>query len=125
MQYILKDFNLTPERRSMTQSPLPTTSTKPRRRRLPRLGSLCTGYGGLDKAVQAVFGARLAWCADNDRYVSTILAARHPGAPNLGDLTELDWRQVDPVDILAAGFPCQDISYAGRGAGIKQQAGDA
>jgi DNA (cytosine-5)-methyltransferase 1 len=109
----------------MSQSTLPTTSTNPRRQHLLRLGSLCTGYGGLDMAVQAVFGAQLAWCADNDSYVSHILAMRHPGAPNLGDLTELDWRQVDPVDILAAGFPCQDISYAGRGAGIKHQAGDA
>lgn len=107
----------------MHQCPPTITSTRPRR--LPRLGSLCTGYGGLDMAVQSLFGSQLAWCADNDRYVSTILAARHSSAPNLGDLTELDWRQVDPVDILAAGFPCQDISYAGRGAGIKQQAGDA
>lgn len=103
----------------------PARLSKQLKQHLPRLGSLCTGYGGLDMSIQAVFGARLAWCADNDRYVSTILAARHPGAPNLGDLTELDWRQVDPIDILAAGFPCQDISYAGRGAGIKHQAGDA
>jgi DNA (cytosine-5)-methyltransferase 1 len=89
------------------------------------LGSLCTGYGGLDMAVQAVFGGFLAWCADNDRHVRTILAARFPGVPNLGDLTELDWSRVPPVDILSAGFPCQDISYAGRGAGIAHCVGDA
>lgn len=94
----------------MPQSPPTNTAKLPPRLHIPRLGSLCTGYGGLDRAVQAVFGARLAWCADNDRHVSTILAARHPGVPNLGDLTELDWRQVDPVDILAAGFPCLKTS---------------
>jgi DNA (cytosine-5)-methyltransferase 1 len=85
-----------------------------------RIGSFCTGYGGLDMAVQAVFGGNLAWCADNDRHVSTILAARYPNIPNLGDITTLDWAEVKPVEIMSAGFPCQDISYAGSGAGIKR-----
>lgn len=94
-------------------------------KRSPRLGSLCTGYGGLDMAVERVFGARLAWVADNDRHVRALLAARHPSLPNLGDISCIDWRQVDPVDILCAGFPCQDISFAGRGAGIAHCVGDA
>ena len=84
------------------------------------IGSLCTGYGGLDIATLAVFGGRLVWCADNDKHVSTILAARYPNVPNLGDLTELDWASVPTVDVLCAGFPCQDISFSGRGAGIEK-----
>jgi DNA (cytosine-5)-methyltransferase 1 len=84
------------------------------------VGSLCTGYGGLDMAAMAVLGGRLTWCSDNDRHVSRILAARFPGVPNLGDLTVIDWEHVEPVDVLCAGFPCQDISYAGRGAGIRK-----
>jgi len=91
-------------------------------RRALRIGSLCTGYGGLDMAVLAVFGGRLVWCADNDRHVSVILAVRYPGVPNLGDVTGLDWQEVAPVDIISAGFPCQDISYNGRGAGIEKGA---
>ncbi|HET9893580.1 MAG TPA: DNA cytosine methyltransferase [Streptosporangiaceae bacterium] len=86
----------------------------------PFIGSLCTGYGGLDIAVLAVFGGRLAWCADNDKHVSVILDARYPDTPNLGDLTALDWVEVPTVDIICAGFPCQDISYSGRGAGIEK-----
>jgi DNA (cytosine-5)-methyltransferase 1 len=85
-----------------------------------RIGSLCTGYGGLDMATMTVFGGSLAWTADNDRHVSVILAVRYPGVPNLGDLTAIRWRQIESVDIVCAGFPCQDISYSGRGAGIEK-----
>ena len=85
-----------------------------------RVGSLCTGYGGLDMAVMSVFGGRLVWCADNDKHVAVVLDARYPDVPNLGDLTRLDWRTVESVDIISAGFPCQDISYNGRGAGIEK-----
>ena len=87
-----------------------------------RIGSLCTGYGGLDMAVATVFDGQLVWCADNDRYVAALLDARYPNIPNLGDLTWLDWRTAEAVDIVAAGFPCQDISYNGRGAGIEKGA---
>jgi DNA (cytosine-5)-methyltransferase 1 len=87
-----------------------------------RIGSLCTGYGGLDMAVTTLFGGRLVWCADNDRYVATLLDTRYPDVPNLGDLTRLEWSTVESADIVSAGFPCQDISYSGRGAGIEKGA---
>jgi DNA (cytosine-5)-methyltransferase 1 len=83
-------------------------------------GSLCTGYGGLDLAVMAVTGARLAWVAETDQYAAAVLAHHWPGVPNLGDVTALDWATVPPVDLVSAGWPCQDISYAGPGAGITE-----
>ena len=83
-------------------------------------GSLCTGYGGLDLAVTAVTGARLAWVAETDQYAAAVLAHHWPGVPNLGDVTALDWAKVPPVDLVSAGWPCQDISYAGPGAGITE-----
>jgi len=83
-----------------------------------RIGSLCTGYDGLDLAVLAVLGGHLAWCADNDPAATGLLAARWPGVPNLGDITRVDWNQVPPVDSLTAGWPCQDVSHAGARAGI-------
>ena len=83
-------------------------------------GSLCSGYGGLDLAVMAVTGARLAWCAEIDRYAVGVLAHRWPGVPNLGDVTALNWATVPPVDLVSAGWPCQDISYAGPRAGISE-----
>lgn len=84
-----------------------------------RIGSVCTGYGGLDQAVQEVFGGELAWVADNDPGAALILAHRHPGVPNLGDITALDWHDVEPVDILTGGYPCQPFSTAGKRKGTK------
>lgn len=85
-----------------------------------RIGSMCTGYGGLDAAVLEVFGGSVAWHAEVDPDASKVLAYRFPWVPNLGDLTAVDWSAVEPVDIVTAGFPCQDISYAGRGEGIQE-----
>jgi DNA (cytosine-5)-methyltransferase 1 len=85
-----------------------------------RIGSLCSGYEGLSLAVHAVIGGDLAWVADNDPGASAILGRRFPYAPNLGDINEANWSTVEPPDIVCAGFPCQDISYAGRGAGIRE-----
>jgi DNA (cytosine-5)-methyltransferase 1 len=87
----------------------------------PVVGSLCTGYGGLDLGVLAALGGgRIAWVADPDPHIAQILDARSPGIPNLGDLRHIDWTAVEPVDVLAAGFPCQDISAAGKRAGIEK-----
>ncbi|HEY0803897.1 MAG TPA: DNA cytosine methyltransferase, partial [Pseudonocardiaceae bacterium] len=87
----------------------------------PVIGSVCTGYGGLDLGVLAALGGgRIAWCADPDPHIAQILAARMPGVPNLGDVRAIDWTRVEPVEVLTAGFPCQDISAAGRRAGIEK-----
>jgi DNA (cytosine-5)-methyltransferase 1 len=84
----------------------------------PRIGSLFSGAGGLDLAVEAVFGGSTVWHCENNSAASTVLASRWPGVPNLGDITKVDWSTVEPVDVLAGGFPCQDISAAGRQAGM-------
>ncbi|UKD50923.1 DNA cytosine methyltransferase (plasmid) [Amycolatopsis sp. FU40] len=84
----------------------------------PVIGSLCTGLGGLDLGVAAVLGGRIAWHCEVDPFVSAVLAARLPGVPNLGDLRTVDFTRVEPVQVVTAGFPCQDISACGRRAGI-------
>lgn len=84
----------------------------------PRIGSLFSGAGGLDLAVEHVTGGRTVWHCEADPDASKVLAAHWPDVPNLGDITAVDWSQVEPVDILCGGFPCQDVSAAGRRAGI-------
>jgi DNA (cytosine-5)-methyltransferase 1 len=82
------------------------------------IGSLFSGYGGLDLAVETVTGERTAWVSDIDPGACRILAERFPGVPNLGDITGIDWSTVPPVRIITGGFPCQDVSMAGRRAGL-------
>lgn len=84
-----------------------------------RIGSLFSGAGGLDLAVEAVFGGQVIWQSEIDTAASKVLAHRFPDAPNLGDITAVDWNQIEKPDILCGGFPCQDVSAAGKRAGIK------
>ena len=71
----------------------------------PRIGSLFSGAGALDLAVEQVFGGRTVWHCEIDEAASKVLAKRWPGVPNLKDITDVDWRSVEPVDILVGGFP--------------------
>lgn len=85
-----------------------------------RVGSLFSGYGGLDLAVMDVIpGASVAWHVEFDKAPSAILAHHWPDVPNYGDVTAVDWESVEPVDILTGGFPCQDLSHAGKRAGLR------
>lgn len=85
-----------------------------------RIGSLCSGYGGLELGVQAVYGGTTAWVSDIDKGACKILAHRFPGVPNIGDMTAVDWAAVEPVDLICGGTPCQDLSHAGKRAGMTE-----
>ncbi|MFF8645018.1 DNA cytosine methyltransferase [Streptomyces sp. NPDC015345] len=87
----------------------------------PRIVGLCAGYGGLEAAVRAHIGGRIVAFAENDPYAATVYTHRHPGVPNLGDITATDWERVRDVyapDVVGAGFPCRNTSNAGRRDGI-------
>jgi DNA (cytosine-5)-methyltransferase 1 len=83
------------------------------------IGSLFSGYGGLDLAVLNVLDARVVWHCEYDKAPSQILATHYPEVPNYGDVTKIDFAEIEQVDILTGGFPCQDLSLAGKRAGMK------
>jgi len=77
-----------------------------------KIGSLFSGTGGLDLAVEQVTGARPAWFVENEPAPSKILAHHWPDVPNLGDVTQIDWAAMGGdandshrVDILTGGYP--------------------
>lgn len=84
------------------------------------VGSLFSGVGGLDLGLERA-GMRVVWQSEIDPYASRVLAKHWPDVPNLGDITKIDWSAVERPDVICGGFPCQDISVAGRGAGIQGQ----
>jgi DNA (cytosine-5)-methyltransferase 1 len=99
-----------------------------------RMGELFAGYSGLGMSVAQVLDIELAWYSDickfdkNGHAVGhhdpcrapcSVMAHHYPGVPNLGDVTAVDWSRVEPVDVLTGGFPCTDVSSAGKRAGLR------
>lgn len=86
--------------------------------------SLFAGYGGLTLAIEETFGAELVAYSEFDAAPSVVMAHHWPDAPNLGDITKIDWAEVDrehgPIDLIDGGSPCQDLSAAGRRAGMTE-----
>lgn len=86
-----------------------------------RIGSLFSGYGGLDMAVAEVTGAALAWYSEIEPAACRVLSAHYPDVPNLGDITAIEWADVPAVDIVTGGYPCQPFSHAGHRKGSKDE----
>ena len=84
------------------------------------VGSLCTGYGGLDMAVEAYYEAETVWVSEFDKYASKVIEARI-NKPNLGNLKVINWAELEPIDILTAGYPCQPFSTAGLRKGVEDE----
>ncbi len=84
-----------------------------------KIWSLFSGYGGLELGIIAELGGEVVWHSEFDAAPSKILETRFPEIPNYGDVTKVDWSTVEPIDILCGGFPCQDVSLAGKRAGLK------
>jgi DNA (cytosine-5)-methyltransferase 1 len=87
----------------------------------PRIGSLFSGYGGLDIAVERVTGGQVVWHCEWDDAPSKILAHHWPSVPNYRDVSQVDWTAIEPVEILTGGFPCQDVSLAGARKGMTSE----
>lgn len=82
-----------------------------------KVGSLFTGIGGFDLGLERA-GVEVAWQCEIDPHARAVLAKHWPGVPCYDDVRGITAGAVAPVDLICGGFPCQDVSVAGRRAGL-------
>jgi len=85
-----------------------------------KYGSLFTGIGGFDLGLDRA-GMECAWQVEIDDYATKVLERHWPEVKRYRDIREVGAATLAPVDLICGGFPCQDISIAGSGAGMDGQ----
>ena len=81
------------------------------------LGSLFDGIGGFPLAAE-IMGITPVWAAEIEPFAVAVTKQRFPDMLHLGSVTDIDGAKIPPVDIISFGSPCQDLSVAGKRAGL-------
>ncbi len=82
------------------------------------VGSLFSGIGGLELGLERA-GMRTVFQVESDAYARAVLAKHWPNVRRFDDVRTVGAHNLPPCDVLCGGFPCQDISNAGKRAGIE------
>ena len=77
------------------------------------VGSLFSGIGGIDLGLERA-GMTVKWHSEIQPYACQVLKKHWPHVPNIGDITAVNWKEVEHVDVIAGGYPCQPFSTAGQ-----------
>jgi DNA (cytosine-5)-methyltransferase 1 len=85
------------------------------------IGSLFDGSGGFPLAA-TMSGGTPTWASEIEPYPIAVTKSRFPKVKHLGSVTDIKGGEVDPVDVITFGSPCQDLSVAGKRAGLKHEA---
>lgn len=82
------------------------------------VGSLFSGIGGIELGFERAGGFEVKWFVEKEPYCQAVLRKHWPRVPIYGDITTIDFTKLPKVDLLTGGFPCQDISVAGKRKGL-------
>ena len=82
------------------------------------IGSLFDGSGGFPLAAFMCGGVPV-WASEIEPYPIAVTRSRFPYVKHLGSVTDINGAEIDPVDVVTFGSPCQDLSIAGKRAGLK------
>lgn len=85
-----------------------------------KLGSLFDGSGTCPLAASAV-GIIPAWASEIEPFPKAVTQSRFPKMVHLGDITKMNGAEIEPVDVITFGSPCQNLSIAGNGKGLAGQ----
>jgi len=83
-------------------------------------GSLFAGIGGLDLGLERA-GMTCAWQVEKDEFCRKVLTKHWPDVPKYGDIFDVGFTQLPPVDLVCGGFPCQPFSVAGKRQGAADE----
>lgn len=83
-----------------------------------RILDLFSGIGGFSLGLERTGGFETAAFCEIKPFPKKVLAKHWPEVPQHDDITTADFAADGPVDLVTAGFPCQDLSLAGKGAGL-------
>ena len=85
-----------------------------------KLGSLFDGSGGFPLS-GTLCDIEPMWAAEIEPYPIAVTTSRFPNMKHLGDISKVNGAKIEPVDIITFGSPCQDLSVAGKRAGLKHE----
>jgi DNA (cytosine-5)-methyltransferase 1 len=83
----------------------------------PKVVSLFAGIGGFDLGLERA-GFEVRWQVEIDPFCRKVLDKHWPDVTKYGDIREVNPSELEPVDLICGGFPCQDLSVAGKRAGL-------
>lgn len=81
-------------------------------------GSLFDGIGGFPLAGK-IFGIDFVWASEIEPFPISVTEKHFPDMKHLGDITKINGAEIEPVDVITFGSPCQDLSVAGKRAGLE------
>lgn len=80
-----------------------------------KIGSVFSGIGGIERGLCKSLDADVVWQIENDDFCRGVLERHFPNVKRYGDVRTVQADELEPIDLLAGGFPCQDLSDAARG----------